>query len=144
MTTRRESALAALAGTIAAALPSATVLRNAVDTVEAPAGGLVILRDGTLGEPDVTLGVRHYSWQAEASLELYAVDPDEAVRRAALDALIAGAVTAIEGNRQLGGLVDWAEGYPTEISHEHTDSAPAVARGVVAVTLHYQTTTAQG
>lgn len=136
--------MAALASVLATALPAATVLRNEVLPVDVPAGGLAILRDGGVAEPEVTLGVRHYSWEAEASLELYAADPVEATRRAALDGLIAAAVGAVEANRWLGGVVDWTEAYATEIAHEHSDAAPAVARGVVAVTLHYQTTTAQG
>jgi hypothetical protein len=138
------AALAALASLLAAAQPTAGVRRNGGLPLDVPAAGLLILRDGGVGEPDVTLGVRHWSWEAEPTLELFAQHADEATRRAALDGLVSTAVAAIEANRSLSGLVDWTEATLTETAHEHSDQAVAVARGVVAVTLHYQTPTAVG
>jgi hypothetical protein len=47
-------------------VPSATVLRNEVLPAKIPAGGLVIVRDGDLGEPEVTLNPVSYHFMVGA------------------------------------------------------------------------------
>ena len=54
---RREQILAVLAAVLAGQL-AAPVRRNAVLPEKVPAAGLVILRDGEPGEPDITLNPR--------------------------------------------------------------------------------------
>jgi len=68
MPTPRETILAAL-HTRLSALP-ATALRGDVLPERIPATGLIILRDGNPGEPEVTLSPLTYFYQHRAELEV--------------------------------------------------------------------------
>ena len=68
MPTLRETILAAL-HTRLSALP-ATALRGDVLPERIPATGLIILRDGKPGEPEVTLSPLTYFYQHRAELEV--------------------------------------------------------------------------
>ena len=67
MFTARETILAAL-HTRLSALP-ATTLRGEVLPERVPAEGLLILRDGEPGEPEVTLSPLRYHYQHRAEIE---------------------------------------------------------------------------
>jgi hypothetical protein len=83
----REAALLALHQRLQA-VPDGTVLRNEVLPAKIPAGGLVILRDGDPGEPEVTLNPVTYLWQHRAEIEVVVEAATAAARDAALDALL--------------------------------------------------------
>jgi len=69
----------------------------------------VVLTDGDSDEPDALLGGNPvYDHTGRPVIELVAVHPEEASRRPALEAAITAIVAALEGDRTLGGLVDWA------------------------------------
>jgi len=67
MPTPRETILAALHARLSA-LP-ATAVRGEVLPERVPAGGLLILRDGEPGEPEVTLSPLRYHYQHRAEIE---------------------------------------------------------------------------
>ena len=68
MATRRETALGALFSALGA-ITGPKVLRNAELPETVPPGGLIILRDGIIGEPvDITLSPVSYAWQHRAEL----------------------------------------------------------------------------
>jgi len=67
MPTPRETILAALLARLSA-LP-ATVLRGEVLPERVPAEGLLILRDGEPGEPEVTLSPLAYHYRQRAEIE---------------------------------------------------------------------------
>lgn len=67
-----------------------------------PIAGLIILRDGQPGEPEVTLSPLRYHYQHRAELEV--VVQAAPGRASALDILIAAIGTALETDRTLGGL----------------------------------------
>jgi hypothetical protein len=67
MPTTRETVLAALHARLSA-LP-ATALRGEVLPERVPAAGLLILRDGESGEPEVTLSPLRYHYQHRAEIE---------------------------------------------------------------------------
>jgi hypothetical protein len=73
MPTPRETILAAL-HTRLSALP-ATALRGDVMPERVPAEGLLILRDGEPGEPEVTLSPLAYHYQHRAEIEAEAPRP---------------------------------------------------------------------
>ncbi|MEG3639281.1 hypothetical protein [Magnetococcus sp. PR-3] len=86
-------------------VPDAEVERNIAVPIKVPVGGLVILRDGDPGSPDLALGGlggAYYSHQVE--IELYVQEGDAAKRDLALDALIAGVGERLAANPTLGGL----------------------------------------
>ena len=63
----RETILVALHARLTAL--TATALRGEVLPERVPAGGLLILRDGEPGEPDVTLSPLRYHYQQRAEIE---------------------------------------------------------------------------
>ena len=81
MPSTREAILAAL---LARLQPlAAHVLSDAVLPERIPAAGLIILRDGKLGEPEVTLSPLRYHYQHRAELEVVVQAPN--VRASAFD-----------------------------------------------------------
>ena len=84
MPTSRETILAALHARLSA-LP-ATTLRGEVLPERVPAEGLLILRDGEPGEPDVMLSPLRYHYQHRAEIEAVV---QGATRDAAFDTLCA-------------------------------------------------------
>ena len=136
MPTTFESILAALHARLSV-LP-ATALRGEVLPERVPAAGLVILRDGEPGEPEVTLSPLRYHYQHRAELEVVVqAGPDRAI---AFDTLIAAIGAALEADRTLGGLCDWVEPEaPTSVDLP-VEGAAALKAAVITVVLHYTTT----
>ncbi|SLN77664.1 hypothetical protein ROA7023_04468 [Roseisalinus antarcticus] len=71
-----------------------------------PAEGLLILRDGEPGEPEVTLSPLRYRYQHRAEIEAVVQGAD---RDVAFDTLTGSIGTALAADRTLGGLCDWVE-----------------------------------
>ena len=69
MPTPRETILQALLAALQT-MPAATVLREEVLPERLPAGGLVILRDGDPGTPEVTLSPLQYHYEHRAEVEV--------------------------------------------------------------------------
>ena len=92
MPSRREDILGALFQTLGSAL-AANVRRNEVLPEKVPAAGLVILRDGEPGEPDVTLNPRTEFYAHRVEIEAYVPRDATGGGEAVLDALL-GAIGA--------------------------------------------------
>ena len=90
MPTSRETIINALQ-MLFSALP-ATALRGEVLPERVPAEGLLILRDGEPGEPEVTLSPLRYHFQHRAEIEAFV---QGAARDAAFDTLIASIGAAL-------------------------------------------------
>ena len=138
MPTTRETVLQALFG-ILQNVPGATVLRSDVLPERVPTGGLVILRDGDPGEPEVTLSPLQYHWQHRAEVEVIVQGKTPAARDSAFDALAAAIGTALAADRTLGGLCDWSEPDAPQPVDLPIEGAQALKAAVIAVTLHYTT-----
>ena len=134
--TPRETILAALHARLSA-LP-ATALRGDVLPERVPAAGLLILRDGEPGEPEVTLSPLRYHYQHRAELEV--VIQAGTGRASAFDDLIAAIGTALETDRTLGGLCDWIEPEAPASVDLPVEGAAALKAAVITVVLHYTTT----
>lgn len=104
MSTPRETILAALHARLSA-LPSAVLRGDLPERV--PAAGLLILRDGQPGEPEVTLSPLRYHDQHRAELEVVVQAANG--RAGAFDTLCASIGAAIAADHTLGGLCDWVE-----------------------------------
>jgi len=135
MPTPRETILAALHAVLSTQL-AATVLRNAVLPERVPAAGLVILRDGDPGEPEVTLSPLRYHYQHRAEIEAIVQGAD---RDAAFDALLAGIGAVLAADRTLGGLCDWIEAAAPQPVDLPIEGAASLKAAVVPVILHYTT-----
>ena len=135
MPTTRETVLAALFGRLQPL--AATVLRDEVLPERVPPAGLIILRDGQPGDPDVTLSPLRYHYQHRAELEVIVQTPGN--RAGAFDTLIAAIGTALAIDRTLGGLCDWVEAEAPASVDLPVDGAVSLKAAVVTVVLHYST-----
>lgn len=136
MTTTRETVLAALHARLQPL--AALVLRDEILPERIPVAGLIILRDGQPGEPEVTLSPLRYHYQHRAELEV--VVQAGTGRASAFDSLIASIGTALEADRTLGELCDWVEPEAPASVDLPVEGTAAVKAAVITVFLHYTTT----
>jgi len=138
MRTIRETILQAL-DTALQSIPAAAVLRGAVLPERIPPGGLVILRDGDPGAPEVTLSPLTYHYQHRAEVEAVVEAGTPADRDAAFDALVLAVGAALGLDRTLGGLCDWVEPEAPEPVDLPVEGAAGLKAAVIPVILHYAT-----
>jgi hypothetical protein len=131
----RETILAALHVRLQAL--AAPVLRGDVLPERIPATGLIILRDGKPGDPEVTLSPLTYFYEHRAELEV--VIQAGTGRDAIFDALTADIGSALAADRTLGGLCDWVEAEAPEPVDLPIEGAAALKAAVITVVLHYAT-----
>jgi len=136
MITRRETVLKALHEALLAVPGSVTVLRNAVLPERIPDAGLLILRDGTPGTPEVTLSPLRWHWQHRAELEVFLRGGDLDDK---FDALTAAIGALLASDRTLGGICDWIEAEAPEPADLPVEGATTFRAAVLFVTLHYTT-----
>ena len=134
MPSTRETILQALLAALQTV--PATVLRGEVLPERVPAGGLLILRDGEPGEPEVTLSPLAYHYQHRAEIEAVV---QGAARDTAFDTLTASIGTALAADRTLGGLCDWVEAEAPRLIDLPVEGAPSLKAAVISVILHYTT-----
>lgn len=133
MSTQRETILAALHARLKTL--AAPVLRGDVLPERIPATGLIILRDGKPGEPEVALSPLTYFYEHRAELEV--VIQAGADRDTLFDALTVSIGTALAADRTLGGLCDWVEAEAPEPIDLPIEGAAALKAAVIIVVLHY-------
>lgn len=109
MPSKRETVLGAVKALVASALPGAEVKRNLAKPERIPPGGLVVIRDGDPGEPEVTLSPVSYLYTHRIPVEIAAFESATLTREQVLDEMLAAIGAAIIANRRLGGLADWIE-----------------------------------
>lgn len=139
MPTNRETILAALHARLSV-LP-ATALRGDVLPERVPTAGLLILRDGEPGEPEVTLSPLRYHYQHRAEIEAVV---QGAARDATFDTLCASIGAAIAADRTLGGLCDWVEAEAPRPVDLAVEGAASLKAAVITVVLHYSSSDALG
>ncbi len=132
----RERVLAALS-TRLRAIPLATVKRNEALPSSVPAGGLVILRDGDPGEPDVTLNPRTEFFSHRAEIEAFVTQPTGGGGETALDALLAEIGIALAADRGLGGLAENLTWSAPETSVLTIEGAAPILTARITVTIEY-------
>ena len=134
MPTSRETILTAL-HTRLSVLP-AIVLRGEVLPERVPAAGLLILRDGEPGEPEVTLSPLAYHYQHRAEIEAVV---QGANRDAAFAMLTASIGAALAEERTLGGLCDWIGAEAPQPVDLPVEGASSLKAAVIPLVLHYST-----
>lgn len=136
MPTTRETVLTALYAQLQPL--AALTLRDEVLPERIPAAGLIILRDGQPGEPEVTLSPLRYHYQHRAEMEV--VVQAGTGRASAFDDLIAAIGAVLEADRTLGGRCDWVEPEAPASVDLPVEGAAALKSAVIAVVLQYTTT----
>lgn len=134
--TQRETILSALADLLRT-IPNVPVLRGEVLPERIPPAGLMILRDGEPGEPEVTLSPLTYHYRHRAEIEAVVQGAD---RDATFDALCASIGAVIAADRTLGGLCDWVEAEAPQPVDLPVEGAASLKAAVIPVILHYSTT----
>jgi hypothetical protein len=131
----REQILTALLARLET-VPGATARREAPLPETVPAGGLIVLRDGDPGDPEVVLSPVTYLWKHQTEIEIIlqrGQDDDSA----ALDALLMAVGAALSTDRSLGGLAEWLDWGAPKTSGLAIDGAAALRGAMVPVTIHY-------
>lgn len=136
MPTHRETILTALHARLQSL--AAAVLRDEVLPERIPPAGLIILRDGQPGEPEVTLSPLRYHYQHRTELEVIVQAANN--RATAFDTLIASIGITLEADRTLGGLCDWVEAEAPASVDLHVEGGVSLKAAVITVVLHYTTT----
>ena len=137
---QRENAIGALfvlLGQLSLGTSGATVKRNAALPERVSDQAMAILRDGEMGEPEVSLSPLTYHWQHQVAIELFVADPDASTRDSRMDGLLTELASLIEADRTLAGVVEYAEiGQPKfdELAPEGTSGIKAC---LLPVVLHY-------
>lgn len=134
---QRENAIGALFAVLGQLSLGTMVKRNAALPERIAEHAMAILRDGEMGEPEVSLSPLTYHWQHQVAIELFVADPDAAVRDARMDGLLVELAVLIEADRTLAGVVEYVEiGQPKfdELAPEGTSGIKAC---LLPVLLHY-------
>ena len=134
---QRENAIGALFTVLGQLSLGTMVKRNAALPERIADHAMTILRDGEMGEPEVSLSPLTYHWQHQVAIELFVADPDASTRDARMDGLLTELATLIETDRTLAGVVEYAEiGQPKfdELAPEGTSGIKAC---LLPVVLHY-------
>lgn len=136
MTSKREDCLSALASLLGT-LSGVTVERNVELPTRIPTGGLMILRDGSPGDPEVTLSPLTYHFEHRAELEIYWQGRDG--RDAGWDDLAVQVGQLMVENRTLGGRCEWLDVEGAEPSDLYVAGGAGIKAGTVNLVLHYST-----
>lgn len=139
MPTMSETALTALHAALAGNLTGATVQRNGVLPVKVPAAGLVIVADGDPGTPEETLGLRSYTYEHRARIEIYVAAATEAERLSGLDDLKAEIGDILDDDRTLGGAVSFVDPEAPVTDDVPVEGAQPIKTATIEVVLTYTT-----
>ncbi|MFZ1415334.1 MAG: acyl-CoA transferase [Defluviicoccus sp.] len=136
MTSKLEQVLSALFGQLRS-VPGATVRRNEALPQAVPVGGLIIVRDGDPGEPDVTLNPRTEFYSHRADIEAFVTQPAGGGGEATLDALLTEIGIALAGDRSLSGLAENLTWSAPETSVLAIEGAAPMLTARITVTIEY-------
>ncbi|MFM2240090.1 MAG: hypothetical protein RJA69_1464 [Pseudomonadota bacterium] len=134
---QRENAIAALFAVLGELSLGATVRRNAALPERVSDQAMAILRDGEMGEPEVSLSPLTYHWQHQVAIELFVADPDANARDARMDDLLVELATLIEADPTLGGVIEYAEIGPPKFDELAPDGTSGIKACLLPVILHY-------
>ena len=134
---QRENAIGALFAVLGQLSLGATVKRNAALPERVTDQAMAILRDGEMGEPEVSLSPLTYHWQHQVAIELFVADADAAARDARMDGLLVELATLIEADRTLGGVIEYAEIAPPKFDELAPDGTSGIKACLLPVVLHY-------
>ena len=134
---QRENAIGALFAVLGELSLGTTVKRNAALPERIADYAMAILRDGEMGEPEVSLSPLTYHWQHQVAIELFVADPDAAVRDARMDGLLMELATLIGADRTLRGVIEYAVIGPPKFDELAPDGTSGIKACLLPVVLHY-------
>lgn len=134
---QRENAIGALFAVLGQLSLGTMVKRNAALPERIADHAMAILRDGEMGEPEVSLSPLTYHWQHQVAIELFVADPDASTRDSRMDGLLTELATLIETDRTLAGVVEYAEIGPPKFDELAPDGTGGIKACLLPVVLHY-------
>ncbi len=137
---QRENAIGALfavLGQLSLGMSGVAVKRNAALPERVGNHAMTILRDGEMGEPEVSLSPLTYHWQHQVAIELFVANADAAARDARMDGLLTELAGLIEADRTLGGVVEYAEIGSPKLDELAPDGSSGIKACLLPVVLHY-------
>ena len=114
-----------------------SVKRNDPLPQKIPDGGLVILRDGNVGEPEIFLSPPYYIFTHRAELEVIVQQEAPAERDQALDWLLVEIGELLLSDPRLGGQVDYMHADPPEFVEEPVEGGVTIKGAIVPIVLEY-------
>lgn len=133
---KREQVLNALLERLSA-LPDVEVKRNAVLPVKIPDNGLVVLRDGDIGEPDILLSPACYVLHHKAEIEVLIQQVEDSDNDAKLDSILEAIGLILKVDVTLSGLIDYMHADPPEFIEQPVDGGLTIKGAVVPIVLEY-------
>ncbi|WP_426255804.1 hypothetical protein [Sphingomonas sp. DC2300-3] len=139
---KRLAVLTAVKAMIVAALPGADVrgmdADDAKPTRVSPTG-MVIVRSGDPGTPDVDLSPATYWWDHRIPIEMAGYQSTARTYQEVLDDMIAAVDLAIQANRTLGGLCIYLDAEPPSDGEIDKTGAVPVGWADFAIIASYST-----
>ena len=114
-----------------------SVKRNDPLPQKIPDGGLDILRDGNVGEPEILLSPPYYIFTHRAELEVIVQQEAPAERDQALDWLLVEIGELLLSDPRLGGQVDYMHADPPEFVEEPVEGGVTIKGAIVPIVLEY-------
>lgn len=139
MSSTREQVLDAIKALLSTALPNADVRRNLAKPERIPPGGLVVVRDGDPGDPEVMLSPLVYVYSHRIPIELAAYETSSQSPEQVLDEMLGSIGVAVSGDRTLGGLCDFIEAQAPATDDVETAGARAGRWADAAIVAIYGT-----
>lgn len=123
-------------------LENIPVKRNETLPQVIPEAGIVMLRDGRQGEPEIILSPPMCIFHHEAELEVIVQDAKSEVRDKKLDEILVKVGTLLCCEGKLNGLTDYIYAEQPEILEEYVEGAPNIKAAIIPIILEYTTTSA--
>lgn len=139
MPTQRERAIQALYTFLKTALEPMVLRRNEVLSTVIPAEGLLILRDGDAGEPEILLSPLRYLYQHRVELEVWVQQADSSERDEQFDQLLQRLGVALDRAGTLSDAVDLLHTGSPEFSTESIEGGATVKVAIIPVYLEFNT-----
>lgn len=133
---KREQVLNALF-TILSALTEVEVKRNEMLPLKIPDGGLVVLRDGNIGEPLVLLSPPCFLYQHRAEIEVVVQQTFAADNDVRLDCILEEIGRLLMVDVTLSGLIDHMHADPPEFIEQSVDGGLTIKGATVPIVLEY-------
>lgn len=133
---KREEVLNAL-WTRLSTLTEVEVKRNEMLPLKIPASGLVVLRDGNIGEPTILLSPPCFLYQHRAEIEVVVQQTSAADNDAQLDCVLEKIGQLIMSNVTLSGLIDHMHAAPPEFIEQSVEGGLNIKGATVPIVLEY-------
>jgi hypothetical protein len=134
---QRESAIGALFAVLGQMSLGVMTKRNASLPERLSEHAMAVLRDGEMGESEVSLSPLTYHWQHQVAIELFVADPNASERDKRMDGLLVELAALIEADRTLDGVIEYAEIGPPKFDELAPDGVSGIKACLLPVVLHY-------